>query len=278
MAKKNKWQILIVVLTVVLALLLVAALVVLPKVTEPEVTEPTELPIETTAPIATEELEPEVEPVTEDTEPIETEPEETEPTVALEDDRLKELEKLHAKNPDVVGWLQIEDTIIDYPVVHTPKDEEKYLYKNVNGKFSAAGTLLIDGDCSLNPRSDNIIIHGHNMKKGTMFAKLTRYKDKSFWQEHKIIKFTTMEGTKEYEVVAAFYDRVYKKTEKVFKYYQFIDAEDKQDFNDAIDQFKNKARYKTGIRAKYGDDLLTLSTCVYHVDNGRFVVVARAKN
>ena len=80
---------------------------------------------------------------------------------------------------------------------------------------------------------------------------------------------------KTYEIIAAFYDRVYYKYEDCFKFYQFIDAEDEAHFQEAIDYFKKTALYDTGVTAEYGDKLITLVTCAYHVDNGRFVVVAK---
>ncbi len=266
--KNKKLKTLIIGLAIVLALLLVAAFWVLPAMNNEAVVEPT-VP-ETTVPQETEALA-STEPVTE----VTTEAtESTEPTEPI-DERLESLKELNAKNPDAVAWLQIEGTVVDYPVMFTPDDGEKYLYANTEGKFDAGGCLLIDEHCSMDPRSDNLIIHGHNMKRGTMFATIPKYRSKDFWKKHPIIRFTTLEGTHEYEIIAAFYDRVYYKSEKVFKYYKFIDAEDRADYKNAISQFKKKALYDTGVNAKYGDNLLTLSTCVYHVEDGRFVVVAK---
>ena len=198
-----------------------------------------------------------------------TVPVEPEPTI------LPKLAEMYADNPDLIGWLTIEGTVLDYPVMYTPEDEEKYLYKNIKGKFDANGLPFIDDGCSMDPESDNIIIYGHNMKSGKMFASLLKYAKKSYWEKHPIIRFSTLYEEREYEIVAAFYDRVYYKYETCFKFYQFINAKDEAHYKEAISQFKKKAKYETGVTAEYGDKLITLVTCSDHEKNGRFVVVAR---
>lgn len=178
------------------------------------------------------------------------------------------------KNPDMFGWIQIEGTKIDYPVMHTPDDPEKYLYKSFNGWPTASGSLFIDAKCSSD--SDNLIIYGHNIKNGTMFNSILKYENIDYFNEHPVVKFDTIYQEQEYEVMSAFYDRVYYKSETdVFKFYQFIDAEDEAHFNSAVQTLKDKSIYDTGITAEYGDQLIMLVTCAYHTENGRFVVVAR---
>ena len=116
------------------------------------------------------------------------------------------------------------------------------------------------------------------MRIGTMWYVWQNYEMKNFRESQPIMALETLYEEREYEVVSAFYDRVYYTYEDCFKFYQFIDAEDQQDFDEAIAIFKEKSLYDTGISASYGDHLITLITCAYHVDNGRFVVVAREKN
>lgn len=188
---------------------------------------------------------------------------------------LPQYAELAAQNPEMVGWLRIDDTKLDYPVMHTPEDPEKYLHTNFEEEYSYPGVPFLDANCTMD--SDNLLIYGHNMPNGTMFRSLLKYQEKNYWQAHPTIRFDTLYEEQEYEVLAAFYDRVYYKTEDVFKFYQFIDAEDEQDFDNAISQFQSKALYDTGVTATYGDRLITLVTCAYHTDNGRFVVVARRK-
>lgn len=182
-----------------------------------------------------------------------------------------------AENPDFAGWLKIDGTELDYPMMYTPEDGEKYLRRNLEGEYSVGGVPFIDKHCTLEPRSDNLIVYGHNMKNGTMFHTLMEYAQRNFWQEHPVIHVSSLYEEKEYDILAAFYDRVYMKTETCFKFYQFIDAENEDHFNEAITYFKDHSLYDTGVTAAYGDNLITLVTCSYHVDNGRFVVVARER-
>lgn len=188
---------------------------------------------------------------------------------------LEKYAPLYAQNEEMAGWICIEDTKLNYPVMHTPDDPEKYLHTNFEGEYSYPGVPFIDAAC--NADSDNLLIYGHNMPNGSMFRSLMKYQEKTFWEAHPVIVFNTLYEEQEFEVLAAFYDRVYYKTENCFKFYQFIDAENEEDYDFAIAQFKDKALYDTGIDARYGDQLITLVTCAYHTDNGRFVVVAKEK-
>ena len=201
-----------------------------------------------------------------------TVPENTIPTM------LPHMEALYNQNSEIAGWLSIDNTVVDYPVMFTPDDPEKYIYKNFQGRYDIKGSLFIDGHCNIDPESDNIIIYGHNMLNGTMFRPIYLYKEESYWREHPTIKYTTLYEEREYEVIAAFYDRVYYNYEDVFKFYRFIDAEDKADYENAMMNYKNKALYDTGVTAEYGDHLLTLVTCSGgYGGDGRFVVVLREK-
>ena len=181
--------------------------------------------------------------------------------------------KLAQQNPNLYGWIKINDTVLDYPVMHTPDDPEKYLRLNFDNEYSIAGSVFMDYRCS--GSSDNIILYGHNMENGSMFSSILNYQDKKYWEKHKIIHFDTLYKQQDYEVTAAFFDYVHNADDTGFKYYNFIDSEDEKDFDNAISFFKEKSLYDTGITPQYGDQLLTLSTCSYHVKNGRFVVVAR---
>lgn len=194
---------------------------------------------------------------------------ETEPVI------LTQYASVYEQNPDLFGWICIEDTVLDYPVMHTPDDPEKYLHLSFAGESSTAGTPFMDAKCGID--SDNYIIYGHNKKDGTMFREILQYADKSYWQEHPVIRFDTLYEQGEYEVLAAFYDRVYYADENCFKFYRFIKAADKADYDNAIQNYKEKSLYDTGVTAEYGDKLITLVTCSYHEENGRFVVVARQR-
>lgn len=178
-------------------------------------------------------------------------------------------------NDDMVAWLQIPGTEIDYPVMWTPRDEEYYLYRGFDGKSNQNGCLILDTDSSLDPLTTNLIIHGHNMKSGAMFGTLTDYEEESFFQEHSAITLYTKEKQRNYEIVAVFRSQVYKKTDQVFKFYKFFQADTAEEFDDFYRNIKALSLYDTGVTAEFGDCFITLSTCTYHVERGRFVVVAK---
>lgn len=206
-------------------------------------------------------------PTTETTAP--TEPEPTEPVM------LAKYAPLYEQNHDLFGWLRIDGTVIDYPVMHTPTDPEKYLHTNFKREYSFGGIPFIDANCSAD--SDNLLIYGHNMLDGSMFRTLLKYQQKDFWQRNPVISFNTLYEEQEYEVVAAFYDKVYKKSDTNFKFYQFYDTSDQSSFDEAMAYYREHALYDTGVTAQCGDLFLTLVTCAYQTENGRFVVVARKK-
>ena len=177
--------------------------------------------------------------------------------------------------PDLVAWLHIPDTIISYPVMWTPGDETYYLYRNYDGTDNQNGSLLLDTDSSLNPLTTNLIIHGHDMKSGAMFGNLTDYAKQSYCEQHKEMLLFTADGERKYEVIATFYSQVYRKKDTVFKFYQFFQADTEEEFNYFYDNIMNLALFDTGVTAEFGDHFITLSTCSSHVENGRFVVVAK---
>lgn len=240
------------VLAVVLAVLLIVALRGCQQEEEPDPTEETY--VETTE---------------ESTEATEESTGPTEPVM------LEYMAELYAQNPDIVAWITIEGTALDYPVMYTPDDEERYIRKDFEGNYDYSGLPFVDKDCSIDPESDNVIIYGHNLKNGKAFTTIMSYKNKSFWEEHPTIKYTTLYEERTYEIVAVFRDKVYYKSDTCFKFYQFIDAENEEDFNEAMTYYKEHSLYDTGVTAEYGDSLLSLVTCSYHTDNGRFVVIAR---
>lgn len=178
-------------------------------------------------------------------------------------------------NTDMAAWLKIEGTKIDYPVMWTPRDENYYLYRSFEGKDDNNGCLILDTDSSLDPLTTNLIIHGHNMRSGAMFGTLTDYEKQDFAREHNIITLYTKERERRYEVIAVFRSQVYRKTDQVFKFYKFFQADTQEEFDDFYQNIKALSLYDTEVTAEFGDNFITLSTCVYHVEQGRFVVVAK---
>lgn len=179
------------------------------------------------------------------------------------------------QNEDMAAWLYVDGTRMDYPVMWTPRDEEYYLLKDFEGNYDKNGCLILDTDSSLDPVTTNLIIHGHNMRSGAMFGDLMDYEDEEFARDHAVMLLYTPEGIRTYEVLAAFYSQVYKKTDEVFKFYKFFQADTQEEFDDFYDNIRELSLYDTGVTAEFGDRFLTLSTCAYHVENGRFVVVAK---
>lgn len=188
---------------------------------------------------------------------------------------LPRLQEQYEKNPDLAGWLTVPGTRIDYPVMYSPDEPERYLHANFEVSYSFAGLPFLDAACD--PESGNRIIYAHNMLDGSMFRTLLKYQQKDFWQRNPVISFSTLYEEQEYEVVAAFYDKVYKKTDTNFKFYQFYDTSDQSRFDEAMAYYREHALYDTGVTAQCGDELITLVTCAYQTENGRFVVVGRKK-
>ena len=184
--------------------------------------------------------------------------------------------ELKEQYPNLVGWIKIDGTHIDYPVMQWT-DNEHYLTYSYNGNKSKLGSIYLHKDADVNKPSSNFIIYGHNITTGVMFNELLDYKKQSFYNDHKIIKFTTENKDAEYEIVSVFTTRVYRDNENAFKYYRFINASNVAEYNDYICNVKKLALYNTGIDAKYGDQLITLTTCEYSQKNGRIVIVAREK-
>lgn len=183
-------------------------------------------------------------------------------------------EILKERNPDFFGWLSIPGTVLDYPVMHTPEDEEYYLHRNFDGGDSQSGVPFLAADCF--EGCGNYLIYGHNMKNGTMFATLLSYADREYWEQHPTICLSTSAGDEAYTVLAAFYSEAYPQDAAgVFRYYRYTDLREAGVFEEYVEQVRAAALYDTGVSAAYGDQLLTLSTCSYHTSNGRFVVVAR---
>ena len=185
-----------------------------------------------------------------------------------------DLAALHEQNPDIVGWIKIDDTRVDYPVMWTPEEPEYYLRRNFQKEESMAGTPFLDAASTM-PGSSNWLIYGHNMKNGTMFHDTLKYEDKAFYDGHKTIHFDTLEGEGLYEIVAVCYTQIYAENAQVFKYYQYASITDEASFDAYVQGVKSLSIYDTGVTPVWGDQLITLSTCEYSVEDGRFIIFAR---
>jgi sortase B len=187
---------------------------------------------------------------------------------------LEEYQTLYNKNKKLIGWLKIDDTIIDYPVMQTVNNEY-YLDHNFNQEYDKNGSLFLDKDCDVVRRNTNLIIYGHHMKSGKMFGSLNSYSNEEYGKKHALIQFDTIYEKGTYEVMYVFRSRIYNEDEVVFKYYQFLNAASEAEFNSNMQEMAALSLYDTGVTARYGDELLTLSTCDSSETDGRFVVVAK---
>ena len=192
-----------------------------------------------------------------------------------ETERMLQVKQLQEQNPDIVGWLEIENTNINYPVLQGT-DNRYYMTHNYKKENSKNGSIFLDAKYNWNIPSNNLLIYGHNLGNGMMFQELLKYEKESFYQEHPVIRFTTADEDTKYEIISAFKSRVYHKSEKnVFRYYFFLNNESEEEYREFVKNAKNASLYPINATASYGDQLITLSTCSYHVQDGRFAVVGR---
>ena len=219
--------------------------------TQPTVTDPTE-------PAPTNPMTGEILP----TKPVETQPPEMLPEYAA----------LYARNPHIVGWMKIEGTVINSPVMQTPDSPNYYLKKNFNQEYSSRGCLYVREQCDVFAPSDNITIYGHNMRDGSMFNALANYTKESYWQKNNLITFDTLYEHHTYQIFAVF--NTTASVGKGFSYHLFVDAMNEDEFNEYVNTCKSLALYDTGITPEFGDKMICLSTCEYSQSNGRLVVVA----
>lgn len=186
---------------------------------------------------------------------------------AVEKEDADILSKLKERNSGVIGYLEIPDTTISYPVMQTKNNPDFYLNHDLDKNYSFYGTPYLSAYCDLE-KSDNLIIYGHNINGGRMFGALTQYRDEGFYQKHKNIYFTTKEKSR-YEIFAIISVNKYS-----FPYWQFVMAQDENDYNEFTNKVKQYSLFDTGITPKYGEKLITLSTCDNSRGNDyRFVVV-----
>lgn len=187
---------------------------------------------------------------------------------------LPQYRELYEKNSDMVGWLRIDGTDIDYPVMQTPGDNEYYLRRGFDKVYATSGSLFLDERCSLGPDTTaNWLIYGHNMSDGSMLGQLDRYEDPEFYAEHPTFTFDTLTTPGTWQVVAVIRTTL---GADEWPYYTFFDADSRADWQRRVDAILDLALYDTGVEPEYGDQLLTLSTCgtsSFYTDE-RFAVLA----
>lgn len=210
---------------------------------------------------------------TEATEPEETTEDTTAPAETTEPGgMLPGYKDIYEMNNDVVGWIKMEGTKLDYPVMQTPSNPNYYLYRDFDKNNSKRGSVYAKEDCDINAPSDNITIFGHNMQDGSMFACLGNYTSKRAWEDNSLIFFDTLTEYHTYKIFAVF--KTSANLGQGFRYHTFVDAANEQEFDEFVSTCKRLSFYDTGITPVYGDKLICLSTCEYTLDNGRLVVAA----
>lgn len=188
---------------------------------------------------------------------------------------LSEYASLYAQNHDMVGWLSIGLTPVDYPVVFKENDNDYYLTRNFNDEYDANGMLILDKRCDPRGGGNNLLIHGHNMRSGLMFGSLRRFMDQGYAADHKYINYDTLTEKRRYEVISVFISSVDAESTEDFKYYDYINITNEVAFNEYISGIKGQSIYETDTTATYGDKLITLSTCDSSKNEGRLVVVGK---
>ncbi len=182
----------------------------------------------------------------------------------------KDVHKAYEYNHDCNIWLHVEDTRIDYPVMYTPDDPEYYLHRDFEGNASAAGTPFIGANCSI--ASKSLIIYGHHMRDGSMFATLEKFNDQSFAQTH-TIDISTRAGASDFTVVGAFYEDL--TSSGYYRYWNEVGNLTEEEADDYLNHVRSVSLYSTDTAFDYdSQQIVTLSTCSYGTSEERFAVVA----
>lgn len=181
--------------------------------------------------------------------------------------------RVYEQNHDFVGWLSIEDTVIDYPVMKSSEsDPEFYLHRDFDGNETFSGTLFIGEGCDAD--SDIFVIYGHNMNLGTMFGELDSYADASYARMHKDILFRTVSGNRVYRVFGAFRTQVLPESDPAYHYNRTVGELSESEYADALEQIRSMSLISLNDAPSYPEQIMLMSTCAYHTDDGRFVVAA----
>ena len=188
---------------------------------------------------------------------------------------LPELAPFYAQNNDLVGWIEIPGTQVNYPVLASPANPDYYLNHTFGRVESDWGAIYLrKSESDVFTPSDNVTLYGHHMKDGSMFHNLNSYYwSESYWNSHRYVYFDTLYERHTYEVFAVF--RTSGTYGLGFPYNNYKNFADEEAFNQFVSQVKELSRWNYGITPQYGDKLLCLSTCEYTTENGRLVVVAR---
>lgn len=189
---------------------------------------------------------------------------------------LPEYREMYRQNTDLAGWIAIEGTQIDYPVMQSDSVEsDYYLHYNFEGQEDINGSIFMDARNDFQRPDSNLILYGHNMKSGMMFGGLKQYLDKNYWKEHQMISFNTLYERNQYQIVAVCLSKVAYQGEEGMRYYDFLNAENEAEFQSYLDNVNEWSVYDEPVELTYGDELLTLSTCNNYTEDGRLFLIAK---
>ena len=188
---------------------------------------------------------------------------------------LPEYEEFLSQNPDLVGWLTIQGTKVDYPVVQKAEDNDYYLNHSFDGSEDSAGTIYVDYRSDIVNPTTNTMVYGHNMKNGTMFGSLKNYLQEDFFKEYRYIQFNTIYEHRLYQVVSVGLSEVAYQDENSYRYYNFIQANNMEEWQEFVDNVNSLAIYQSDVTLEPSDEILTLSTCNSYTEDGRLFIVAK---
>ncbi len=188
-----------------------------------------------------------------------------EPDTPTQPQTVRDISAVLSQNSDCVGWVFVNGTVINYPVMHTPYEPEKYLHLSFYGGQTSAGTPFMDARCSKDAM--NTIIYAHNMKNGTMFHQLKRYRNRQYTADNPIIEFQTAEGLRKFRVFSVC------EVDGKDSWYSFVGNVDAETYKAKINYIKSKDIFESGITPVYPQRLITLSTCKDGTDSGRLIVI-----
>jgi sortase B len=188
---------------------------------------------------------------------------------------LPEYADLLSQNPEMVGWITIEDTQVNYPVVQKENDNEYYLNHGFDQSNNSNGTIFVDYRCNIVNPTTNTIIYGHNMKSGMMFGELKKYLNDGYLEQHPYIQFNTIYEYRTYQIMAVCLSEVQYQDEATYRYYDFISAGTDQELANFIANVNELAVYGSADGLTKTDKILTLSTCNSYTEDGRLFIIAK---
>lgn len=192
---------------------------------------------------------------------------------ALTDEqKLEQYAALAQENPDMVGWISINGTSVAYPVMYTPQNPQFYLRRNFKKEYSSGGMIFIDESCRMDGSDNNLLIYGHHMRNGTMFAQLTNYDSFEYWKSHETVEFSTLDEVGTYQVVCAFKQPASAIDEEFMR---MLLAQTEEERAKLLRTIKGLQFYETGVEVMENEKMITLATCEYTYGDGRFFVIAK---